>query len=288
MTNAPSSNALLVSQALSRALPRRPIAVRPPPASASLVSLGPIVLLLGMLAGILAWLGPDLVRDWSIRDGAVAADRARLEEVRCRTWLRVLRFCHIAVVEELGDAEARRTLRYAFIAMAQEQPVTLRRSRSDPALLTTEIGLQMFFSRLITLTLFCAIVVLCIGVTAMALVRAATAQRAFAAMSGQRLMPVVVEIERKNFVPPHRRLWAYLYDGESGSERATIEWPARVRPLFTSAQERWAVALQGERSDAPLLLDAGLTCLDLTEPERAAFYAACRAAFGEPQSANSA
>jgi hypothetical protein len=271
---------------LANALPKRPIVVRPPPAS-QLASLGLFALLISMLAGILAWLGPDLVRDSRIRDATTAADGARIEETRCRAWLRLLTFCHMDVAERADGAEAKRTLRYAFVGAAGERPVQLQRSRSDPSFLTTDLGQQTFFSRLITLALFCAIPLVGIRVTAVMQEEARKAERAFAAMSGGPLTPVIVEIERKNLMPPRRRLWAYVYEGEAGKQRAVVEWPSRDRPLFTAADEKRAVALQGDGGGAPLLLDAGLTCLDITEAEREAFYAACRAAFAGPQSSDS-
>ena len=290
MTDRPMSNASSpnpgVPAALAAALPRRPIVVQPP-ASGQLGYLALLALLFAILAGILAWLGPDLTRDWNIRDATAAADSARIEETRCRTWLGVLSFCHIAVADPAAGTEAQRTLRYAFIGRAGEQPIQLQRSRSDPSLLTSDLGLERVLSRLITLVLFCAVPLFAMRVTVVTHENAEKALRAFAAMSGRRLTPVIVEIERKNFVPPRRRLWVYLHDGESGRERAHIEWPARDRPLFTSEEEKWAVALKGERDGPPLLLDAGLTCLDLTDAERAAFYEGLRAAFARPQTANS-
>ena len=272
---------------LANALPKRPIVVRPQAAPSPIATLGLFALLIGMLAGILAWLGPDLVRDSRIRDATAAADGARIEETRCRAWLRVLTFCHIAVAERVDGAEAKRTLRYAFVGTAGDGPVQLQRGRSGSSLVTTDLGLQTFFSRLVTLALFCAIPLIGIRVTAVMREDARKAERAFAAMSGGRLTPVIVEIERKNFMPPRRRLWAYLYAGEAGKERAVVEWPAADRPLFTAADEKRAVALQGEGGGAPLLLDAKLACLDITEAEREAFYAAFRAAFAGPQSSDS-
>jgi hypothetical protein len=67
---------------LAHALPRRAIAVRPPPAVGSLATLGLFALLFATLVGVLWWLGPDLVRDWRIRGEAVAASEVRIEQAR--------------------------------------------------------------------------------------------------------------------------------------------------------------------------------------------------------------
>jgi hypothetical protein len=198
----------------------------------------------------------------------------------------VLTFCHIAVAWQAGGEEAKRTLRYAFVGVADERPIQLLRSGAGPSLITTDLGLQWFYSRLIALLLFCAIPLVGIRVNAIMQENAGKAERAFAAMSEGHLTPVLVEIERKNLMPPRRRLWAYVYDTGNGRERAVVEWPARDRPLFTAEDEKWAVALLGEHGGAPLLLDDRLSSLDITDAEREAFYAACRAAFA-PQSLGS-
>lgn len=264
---------------LANALPRRPIVVRPPPTIGPLAAIGLFALLFGMLGGVLWWLGPDLARDWRMRNDAVAAGDARIEEARCRAWLVVLKFCDVTVLDERDTAGGKRTLWYAFIDVAGEQRVVLQRSRSDPSLITTEFGLEKLFSRLVTLLLLCAIFMFCIGVAVVVLLKAMRARRAFAGLSGQRLVPVVVEIERNNLVPPRRRMWVYLYDDGGKQERTFVEWASQERPMFATADERWALALRGEQGGTPLLLDAGLMCLDLTEAEKAAFYDACRAAF---------
>ena len=87
---------------------------------------------------------------------------------------------------------------------------------------------------------------------------------------------IAVEIERNNALPPRRRMWVYRYDDAGRQGRTFIELPSRERPLFLTKDERWAVALRGPGGAPPLLLDAGLKCLDLTPSERAAFLEAYR------------
>lgn len=192
---------------------------------------------------------------------------------------RCLEFCNVTVVDQREAADIRRTLWYAFIGGPGEPRFALQRSASDPALLTTDLGLDVLASRSLTLVLFCALLASCVGFAVVMLDEGRRTRRAFAALSGQRLTPVIVEIERKNFLPPRQRMWVYLYNDAGGQQRVVVEWPSKDRPLFTSQDERWAVALQGTEGTPPLLLDANLACLDLTEAEKAGFYAACRSAF---------
>ena len=266
---------------LANALPGRLVAVRPPRTVGPLAMLGLFAMLFGFLGGVLWWLGPDLVRDWRIGSDTAPASDVRIEDARCRARLLVVHICDLTLA---GPAGAKRALWYIFIDAPNQahstDRVTPLRGRSDPELVATDLGLAKLLTRSLTLMLAVSVLALCIGVGVRVTQQGLGAARAFRNLSGQRLKPVVVEIERHNLLPPRRRLWVYLYDDAGRPGRAFIELPSRDRPLFTDVSERWALALRGEQGGAPLLLDAQLSCLDLTAAEKAAFYAACRAAFG--------
>jgi hypothetical protein len=265
---------------LAHLLPQRAIAVRPPPAADGGTT-GVIMLLLILLGGVVAWLGPGIASDWRMRDEVLAAADLQTREARCRSWLAALRLCNVTLAPDKGDTASERTLWYVFLGETGDQAMAPLRSRSDPARVTTDLGLAKVHNRLITLLLFAGCIVFGISVAATMLWRTMESRRAFAAMSGQRLMPVVVEIERNNRLPPRRRLWVYLYDDRGKRERALAEWPSRMQPLFTTLDEKWALALQGDGGGTPMLLDVELGGLDLTDAEKAAFRAAFLAQFGE-------
>ena len=265
---------------LAGLLPRRGIAVRPPSAATG-DAIGVIVLLFVLLGGLVAWLGPGIVSDWRMRFDAVAATDVRVRDVRCRSWLGVLQICNVALEAEKGDAAGDgRTRWYVFLGGPRDQSATPLRSRTDASRVSTDLGVYTVRRRLVTLLLLAGILVCCIGVAAAMLWRGVQTRRGFAGMSGQRLTPVVVEIERNNRLPPRRRLWVYLYDDGGTRERALAEWPSRQQPLFTTPDERWALALRGEGGGTPMLLDRGLQALDLTEAEKKAFDEAFLAKFG--------
>ncbi len=265
---------------LAHLLPSRAIAVRPPPAADD-GTLSMILLLLILLGGVVAWLGPGIASDWRMRGDAVAATDVRAQDARCRSWLAALRFCNVTLVAEKGEAAGERAQWYVFIGGAGDQPMTPLRSTSDASRISTGLGLEKVYSRLITLLLVAGLLVSCIGVAATMLWRGMVTRRAFAAMSGRRLTPVVVEIERNNRLPPRRRLWVYLYEDGGKRERALVEWPSKQQPLFTTPDEGWALALRGDEGGTPMLLDVGLKSLDLTEAEMATFHQAVVAEFGE-------
>jgi hypothetical protein len=267
---------------LADALPRRLVAVRPPQTVGPLAALGVFALLFGLLGWVLWWLGPDLVTDWRMRSDAVPAREVRIEEARCQSRLFVTQFCSVSLADDRSVADGKRTLRYGFIDAPRAQPAAsvALHSRSDPSLVSTDLGLDKLYSRTLTLAIVAALLALCAGVPVRMVQQGLRTSRAFRNLGGQRLIPVIVEVERNNFVPPRGRLWVYLYDDGGRRERAFVELPSRERPLFTDVSEKRALALRGEQGGTPLLLDARLNCLDLTQPEKAAFYAACRAVLG--------
>jgi hypothetical protein len=276
---------------LADALPSRGVAVTAPRTVVPPGSLGVFALLFALLGGLSWWLGPDLVRDWQIGGDATPAADVRIEQARCRSRLRVVHLCDATLVDERGPAPARRTLWYAFADIeAPSGLAALRplRSASDPGLVSTTLGLEKRGQRSLALALAVALLVLCIAAVARMTQQGLRSQRAFRGLSGQRLVPTVVEIERNNLVPPRRRLWVYRYDDAGGRQRAFMELPSRQRPLFTDPTERRALAVRGERGGTPLLLDARLECLDLTADEKETFHAACRTAFGAQHGARPA
>ena len=103
-------------------------------------------------------------------------------------------------------------------------------------------------------------------------------RRALAALSGQRLSPVVVGVEGKIAIAHKRRRWTYLYDAGGRQERAFIELAKGNDPLFVTPDGKRALALEGQDGGVPLLLDAKLSSLDLSDAEKEAFFAACRKA----------
>ena len=132
--------------------------------------------------------------------------------------------------------------------------------------------------RSLALALIAGLLGFCIWVGVRVTQQGREARRGFARLSGQRLPLVVVEIERRNLVPPRRRVGLPVRRRRHAAARLHRA-RAKETPLFVSADEKLALALRGEAGGMPLLLDARLDMLDLTETERDAFHAACRAAF---------
>lgn len=260
-------------------LPERPITVRPPTTVGPFSALGLFVLLFAVACIVWGLLGVDLARDWRLGRDPVAAADARLEEVRCRSWLYVFTLCSIAVIDGASAEEKKSTLRYAFIGRHGEKAVALVRGRSGEAPLATDLGLERLYGRTLVLMLIGLALVAAIGAVASVVAKANRQRAAFAGLSRQALTLTAVEIERNNALPPRRRIWVYL-DGHGGRrERTIVEMHSRERPIFLTRDERWALAVRGPADAPALLLDGNLKCLDLSEDEKVAFFEACRAEF---------
>jgi len=258
-------------------LPDRPITVRPPTTVGRLSALGMFVLLFTIASIVWTLLGADLVRDWRIGRDPVAASDARIEEVRCRSWLYIFALCSISVADGAAAEEKKATIRYAFIGRQGEKAVALVRGRSREARLATDLGLERLYGRTLVLMLIGLALVAAIGAVASVVHKANRQRAAFAGLSRQPLTPVPVEIERSNALPPRRRIWVYLDDHGGRQERTIVEMHSKERPIFLTRDERWALAVRGLGSAPALLLDGNLKCLDLSQDEKIAFFEACRA-----------
>ena len=263
----------------SGVLPDRPITVRPPSTVGPLSAIGVFALLFGLLAGALWWLAPDLARDWGI-DHAGEAGGARIEEVRCRSRLALITVCDVRFVDDRSAEAARRTLWYFFIAKADSERIVLLRSKSDPAAITTNLGLDEFYNRLLVLIVIVGLLVYCIILTIQLLRQGMLTRRALVALSGQRLLPVVVSVQGSILIAHKRRRWTYIYDRGGRQEQAFIELAKGIEPLFVTPDGKRALALRGQDGGVPLLLDAKLSSVDFSDAEREAFFAACRKVLG--------
>jgi hypothetical protein len=150
----------------------------------------------------------------------------------------------------------------------------------DLAAITTDLGQETFYRRLIALLVIVGFLAFCIGVSIEVFRNGILARRGFSALSGQRLSLVLVTLENAIPVASKRRRWTYLYDVGDRQEQTFVELASSTKPLFATPDRKQALAVVGPDGGAPLLLDAALSALDLTETERAAFYEACRATFG--------
>ena len=262
---------------LSGMLPDRPITVRPPRTVGALSALGMFSLLFVLACIAWALVGADVMRDWRVGGDPVAAADARVDEAQCRSWLYVFGLCSVSVTDTMAAAERKRTFRYAFIGRGSAEALALLRSRNDPTLLTSDLGLRHLAGRTLVALLLAGVLLGAIAAVASVVHGAGRTRKGFAALSRQQLEPVLVEMERNNALPPRRRVWVYRYDNGDRNGKAMVELHSRNRPIFVTKDERWAIAVRGPEGTVPMLLDGNLDSLDLAREEKAAFFEKCRA-----------
>lgn len=278
----PTNDAL---RQISAALPSRPLRVRPPAMVGVSSTAAVFAMLFGLIAAVLWWLGPDLLADWRIGRDVVEARQATLGEAGCRRRILIFTVCDVTFTEagSAGTGAGSRRLAYVFIGAAGSEPITLLRERSAvdarPEAITTNLGLARFHQRLLTLALIVGFLALCVAGSAQMMLAGARARRSLLGLSGQKLSALIVRMESGIPVATRQRRWSYAYeDGSGETQRASVELPTRLGPLFVTADRKRALALQGPGGGVPLLLDAQLSALDLSDAEKEAFFAACRAA----------
>jgi hypothetical protein len=269
----------------ARALPDRPITVRPPPTIGPLSAFGLFALLFGLLAGAVWWLEPDLARDWRIGGEVVEARDARIEDWRCRTRLMVFNVCDVAFVDGSSASTQRHARWYFFIDRLERGPIVLVRPKGAPGgdagEITTDLGLDKLYRRLLAFALVVGLLAVCITLTVQLLRQGVATRKALAALSGQPLVPLVVGLEGSIPIAHKRRRWTYVYEEGGAQQRAFIELVKGIDPLFVTPDGKRALALRARHGGVPLLLDAELSALDLSAEEKQAFFAACRKALDE-------
>lgn len=107
-------------------------------------------LVMAALVGFFSWwLGPGLANDYTARSGTlVPAQDLRISEAKCRTKLFVISFCDIKT-EGASDAQ-KQELSYLIFGRLGGEGVSLLRSQENPAILTSTVGIDYFWNRVIS------------------------------------------------------------------------------------------------------------------------------------------
>lgn len=99
------------------------------------------------------WLGPRLVNDFSARaDHFAPITDMRIAEAKCRSKLFVISFCDIKTE---GPAQGEKhQLSYLILGSLGGERVSLLRSQEHPQLLTSNIGVDYFWNRVLSFAVF--------------------------------------------------------------------------------------------------------------------------------------
>jgi len=111
------------------------------------------VLVIIAIAGFMAYsTGPSILRDWRLRSVETVEVDSRLDDGSCRVYLFAINFCSLKLTTEHTTLDD--TLLFFDIGHSEGYDVVVRADPNDPTQVTTALGLDMFWDRVITLAVF--------------------------------------------------------------------------------------------------------------------------------------
>ena len=244
------------------ALPSRPLHPIPPGAGRGglWAALG-LLMFTGLLVASVIWVLPDVVSDWQVRDAAVPLRGARVENGKCSSKL----FIHDcdATLRVRGPAgEIRRDVHYLFASFhVGDWSVGVVGDPQRPELVTTDLGLDNFWNRVLTLVVAW---ILLAGLVVGGVFATLRNRRNRAVLRATPMVPTPLELVQAQ---PVRDGVRWTVRGETGAT-AQLLVPRKATP-FTLGPGR-ILGLSGRDGTALFPLDAGLRWVDLTDAERAA------------------
>ncbi|PWR22689.1 hypothetical protein [Zavarzinia aquatilis] len=257
---------------LSVTLPSRPLRVRPPGLGLRniVTSLFRALLISGLFLFAIHMLGADLVGDARVLDRAVPAREGRLVDGSCRNKA-VLISCSARLSARAPDGTSlTREASFVFIAWPRDSyPLTVVADSAQPSYLTTDLALDRFGNRAVTLAVALSGLLLLLS---RALVRSLTtwsnARRLKSALDGRRLIATPLELQKRG-----SRQWRIVSGGlATGLRRSIWTVPAGSQPLYL---DRGRDLILGVSAGGPEVMpvDAEGRWLGLTGAERDALLA---------------
>lgn len=253
----------------SPVLPARPLTVSPPGHGLWPI-VGWLAVSLLLLAGfvlIVATPIPDLRADWAIRGTAKAIPQARIEEGKCKTHL-VLVECEATLVlrQGRGPEIRQKTNQYfvdihfgAYTAIVMGDP-------ARPTYLTTNLALDKFWNRVITLAVSIPFFGAIAWFSLLAVVKQFRARAALLrALNGQTLRPVGLLLVGQN-----QKVWRVANDAPGAPAWEDWKVPRRAEPIVLDPAEQTVLGVTAGDGSVAMPLDAKLTWIGLTDPEREA------------------
>ncbi|RNF82615.1 hypothetical protein [Montanilutibacter psychrotolerans] len=271
MTSAPHA----VPTALAAAFPTRTLSLRNTGAG----GIGGLLLSLVFTAATIAvaWAGiSSLAPDFVIRANAVPVD-ARIDG-SCSTRKLIFTDCDVTMDYEVDGVAYSVERSFFFIGTGGNYEASVVRSGKDPSQATLDLALDKLWNR-VGLALFFLAFCALLGVgTLLDWRRGAKARSRYRGRDRRRLTPVIVRITRVQVIKRKGHRYDYAVHHRGKARRRWLVLGNEEGHAFflghpSNDDRALAVYAQGAE-DLPILLDEGLTRLDLSNDERAALFAA--------------
>ena len=257
--------------------PTRPLKVTLPKPPSRLGALLLFLVGVAFVSGIGFLMGPGLVRDAQILGNVEQATAARFVSGRCKSKL-IIHFCDVTIERRGPTGPLREESSFGFFDLHfGSYSIVLMQKRGDPSIVTSDLALDQFWNRVITAALF----VLLFGGGALASLRQATragigdVNRPFRELSGKVLTLQIVEVLDR--ATPDKTSWLWTYapvsSGPAIGSQSTLFTPAGTWPFILDRAGRRALAASKPDGGPVLMLDSGLTFLNLKADEQARILA---------------
>lgn len=258
-------------------LPSRALSVSRNPFAAPRGFAFAVITLVALSAFLGWWQGPGLWRDWQISQNPQVIKNGDIDG-EC-TMRRGITDCDAHLSYSYNGEPYERDVSMAFLDFSSsDYEVEVVISRSEPGLATISLGLDMLWNR--SAVFFVLMALLAGGAIAMIIQGLGAARNNRAASTPGRLTLVPVEVT--DMRQDRGSLFVSYRDRLKGpkSKRVTHTRFSRGQEALLATNdlgETVGVGVQLEQASSPMLLDAGLERLELTEPERRAALEAFRA-----------
>ncbi|MDR6990405.1 hypothetical protein [Luteimonas sp. 3794] len=237
------------------------------------------LLLLIAAGGMAWWQAPGLIEDQQIRSNPLELEDYLLRDGRCTTRKAVLTDCEADVAYEVDGVHYEKQITLMFLSVSRgDYEASLVVAADDPSKAALSIGLERYWNRVAFFLVVFGVLALGGIYSLVATARNNGVNRA--AQQPQRWIPELVDIKaaQSSF---GGTLVTYAYGPETGrrAPKENSRFGKREEPLLVDAAdgEMRALALRPVKGGKPLLLDAGLRRIDLTETEREAAFAVLNA-----------
>ncbi|KAA9001947.1 hypothetical protein FJU30_06625 [Affinibrenneria salicis] len=248
-------------------LPSGPIKIlRPAIAHRWQSLLAGIVLIIGSI-GLLYWVAPSLARDYLISQTPQVMDNAQIDNGRCITKYILFTDCSADIAYNYQGQHYEGSINLMFIDFSLgDYSADVVISARQPELATLSLGIDKLYNRIL---LSGALVLLLLVVGLYSLYSSFILGRAI----GQAKKPTVLKAIAVEIGTP-RREWGqtiveYTYRPTDKKARKLFSTLAKNElPFLLDAENDRALAVLPAGSNIPVLLDQGLTRLDLTDQQR--------------------
>jgi hypothetical protein len=248
--------------------PTRVLRVKPPKQASLFGAVLVFLTCLAVTLGMAWWQGPDLMRDFRIKDNVEPAINARLVKAKCRSKL-IIHMCDAEIAHKVGDEQMISSQGFGFLDLhLGSYSTTILQERGNPAVVTTSLAMESLWNRVLTTGGFIALFVVCSFGGLKMISTAWRDNNRFSGLDRHQLTPLLMDVYGYNDTNDKKRIWYYgAPDSDPEKAHSVCYKPERL-PFFLDEEGSKGLAVTSPDAKQPLLLDHALTYLTLTDEER--------------------